>query len=52
MYRPSQDKSVQEVLDDGGFTFTSILYLIALGIIGIADSMQATYVAIVLPILT
>ena len=48
----AREMSVQEVLDKGKFNVIDVLYIIALGLIAIADSMQACYVAIVIPDLT
>ena len=49
----SSDKemTVQEILDTAKFSFIDVMFLVALGLIGIADSMQACYIAIVLPVL-
>jgi hypothetical protein len=46
------EMSVQEILDKGNFSTIEIMYLIALGFIAIADSMQAAYIALITPTLT
>ena len=48
---PDKEMTVQDVLDKASFSMLDVMYLIALGLIGIADSMQACYIAIVLPVL-
>ena len=43
--------TVQDVLDKAKFSFIDVMFLVALGLIAMADSMQACYLAIVLPVL-
>ena len=43
--------TVQDVLDKAKFNFIDVMFLVALGLIAMADSMQACYLAIVLPVL-
>ena len=46
------EMSVQEILDKASFNAIDVIYIIALGLIAIADSMQACYIAVVIPGLT
>lgn len=46
-----KEMSVQEILDKAKFSGLDLMFLISLGLIAIADSMQACYIAIVLPVL-
>ena len=43
--------TVQDVLDKAKFSLIDVMFLVALGLIAMADSMQACYLAIVLPVL-
>ena len=46
-----EETTVQEILDEIGFTFIHFLYLLALGTLGMLEFYQASSLAIVLPIL-
>ena len=51
-YDGQKEMSIQEILDKASFNRIDIIYIVALGLVAMADSMQACYIAIVIPELT
>lgn len=51
-YSGQREMSIQDILDKASFNRIDVSYIVALGLVAIADSMQSCYVAIVIPELT